>query len=192
MIDMEAKAYEENKRIEAFLEKLGKCMGTDTVFTKRLVTEFVVLVVAADMKGIVYNKMKPMSLKPGNLFVDMKGALKAAAEIFAGYQKPDSWLSGVQLLLLLILSLKGIVNVNLPENSAEIIIQLNRMGAYDSPVEETVLRQKVWDLEKERGLELVEHRSFMETMEFLDRYKIVELRDGKVRLAEKVFGKDFA
>ena len=192
MIDMEAKAYEENKRIEAFLEKLGKCMGTDTVFTKRLVTEFVVLVVAADMKGIVYNKMKPMSLKPGNLFVDMKGALKAAAEIFAGYQKPDSWLSGVQLLLLLILSLKGIVNVNLPENSAEIIIQLNRMGAYDSPVEETVLRQKVWDLEKERGLELVEQRSFMETMEFLDRYKIVELRDGKVRLAEKVFGKDFA
>lgn len=192
MIDLERKAYEENKKIESFLKEQGRNRGVDKEFTKRLTAEFVALIVDADTKSILYNRKKPMSLKPGNLFVDMKGALKAAAEIFAGYQKPDDWLAAIQLLLILIFSLKGIMNVELPENTAEILIQLNRMGAYDSSVDEEALLQKVQDFEKKQGLESIEKQKFIETMDFLDRYKIVEILNGKVRLAEKVFGKDFS
>ncbi|MDC7291302.1 hypothetical protein NXH76_26300 [Blautia schinkii] len=191
-MDIEAEAYRKNDSIAEFLKKKGKDMHVESIFTKCLIEKFAVLIVDADLKGILYNFRKPMSLKPGNLFVDVKGAVKAATEIFAGYQKPDKLLSSIQLLLVLTLALKEVVNVELPEKSAEIIVMLNRMGAYDKPVEETVLLQKVLEYEREHHLGLVKEEGFMKTMDFLDMYKIVEIVDGKVRLAERVFGKDFA
>lgn len=191
-MDIEYEALRKNDSIGIFLEKQRKQLHVEQEFARELLDNFTILVVEADVRGILYNHKKPMSLKPGNVFVDVRGALKAAAEIFAGYQKPDSLLSGVQLMLLLIFSLKDVINVELPDRSAEILTILNRMGAYDRPVEEEVVMHKVLEFEKEHYLPLADEGKLMETMDFLGKYKVLDLSDGKVRLSEKVFGKDFA
>lgn len=191
-MDIEYEALRKNDSIGIFLKKQRKQLHVEQEFARELLDNFTILVVEADVRGILYNHKKPMSLKPGNVFVDVRGALKAAAEIFAGYQKPDSLLSGVQLMLLLIFSLKDVINVELPDRSAEILTILNRMGAYDRPVEEEVVMHKVLEFEKEHYLPLADEGKLMETMDFLGKYKVLDLSDGKVRLSEKVFGKDFA
>lgn len=147
-------------------------MQTDSIFVKYLIEKYAVLVVDADLKGILYNFRKPMSLKPGNLFVDVKGAVKAATEIFAGYQEPDKLLSSIQLLLVLALALKDAVNVELPEKSVEIIVMSNRMGAYEKPVEEAALLQMVLEYEREYHLELAKEENFMKTMDFWIRIRL--------------------
>lgn len=191
-MDIEYEAFRKNDSIGVFLEKQREHLHVEQEYARELFDNFTILVVEADVRGILYNRKKPMSLKPGNVFVDVKGALKAAAEIFAGYQKPDSLLSGVQLMLLLIFSLKDVINVELPDGSAEILVILNRMGAYDRPVAEEVLLHKVLEFEQEHYLPMADEAKLMETVDFLGEYKVVDMIDGKVRLSEKVFGKDFA
>lgn len=40
-------------------------------------------------------------------------------------------------------------------------------------------------------MEQIEEVEFAENINFLDKYGVVEMSDGKVVLKEKVFGKDF-
>lgn len=190
-MDMEEKAYRVNESIKKFIHERSSFLHVDAAFAEKIADEYVVLIADSGISELIYNRKQPMSLKPGNLFVDMKGSLKAAAEIFAGYQRPDNWLSAIQLMLLLILSLKNIINVKLPEKSAEVLIVLNRMEGFERAVEEEKLLQQVRKFEEVYGLEQTEEVEFVENMNFLDKYGIVEISDGKVILIEKVFGKDF-
>lgn len=190
-MDMEEKAYRVNESIKTFIYEQSSILQVDKVFAEKIADEYVVLIADSGVSEFTYNRKQPMSLKPGNLFVDMKGALKAAVEIFAGYQKPDNWFSAIQLLLLLILSLKNVINVKLPEKSAEVLIVLNRMEGFERAMEEEKLLQQVRKFEEEHGLEQIEEVEFVENINFLDKYGVVEISDGKVTLKEKVFGRDF-
>lgn len=190
-MDAEQRAYEENEKIKTFLDGQSTLIQADKKFAKILLDEHVVVVGDPGTLELVYNRKHPNSLKAGNIFVDMKGALKAAAEFFAGYQKPDNGLHAVQLILLLIFSIKDLINIKLPEGSSEIIILLNRLGAYEYAVEEKELLQRVQSFEQEQVLEIIDKNKLMEVVIFLDKYGVIEILDGKVRLKEKVFGKDF-
>lgn len=94
-------------------------------------------------------------------------------------------------MLLLVFSMKDVVNVELPDRLAEILVILNRMGAYDRPVEEGILLNKVLEFENEHHLPAAAEGDFIETINFGGKYKIVDIIDGEVRLIEKVFGEDF-
>ena len=92
-------------------------------------------------------------------------------------------------MLLLVFSMKDVVNVELPDRLAEILVILNRMGAYDRPVEEGILLNKVLEFENEHHLPAAAEGDFIETINFGGKYKIVDIIDGEVRLIEKVLGR---
>ena len=173
------------------VRQLGKEMGINQEFVKCFSEMGIVVVVEPGISELVYNRKCPTTLKPGNIFVDLKKLSEAIAQIFSGIQMPESLFDIGQMILLIILGIKDIVNVKLPVETVEILITLMQNGGFESWMEEEELYHKVNDYNKRYDLLPVEREKILEVSTLLDKYGVVEIQDGKILLKEKVFGKDF-
>lgn len=190
-MNIEDMAIEKNSEIENHIKKLGDKLNVSSDFIDFFSENGVAFVIEPRVMNIVHNREEPMSFKPGNVFLDLRKSLGAAVGIVSGLKKPENVLGAIQLVLLIILKIKDAMDVKLPDGSAEVIIALFMNNGFDTYIEENELYIKVNDYNKRNRYPIIEKDKYFEINSFLDRYGVIEIKNGKVRLIEKVFGKDF-
>lgn len=190
-MDIEELAIEKNEEVVKYISCLGNEMHVEGVFREYFSENGVVFIVESAISELVYNRKRPMSLKPGNVFVDMKKTLDAAVQIFAGIQKPEGIYGAIQMVLLVVLSIKDVMNVELPERSSEVLVVLNQNNGFVSWMEEEKLYNLVNEYDKLNNLAPMQEKDFFAINDFLSRYGVIEINDNKILMKERIFGKDF-
>ena len=186
--DIEDIAAEVDEEISDAIREQGHQMGLETELVDYLAENAVILVVEPEVSEFVYNREQPVSLKAGNMLVDLRALLRSIAELFVGWQNPDSRLNIARMLIWIILSIKDVAQVKLPQYAGEILMVLCQNNGYVRPLEESALFELLGEMIQKE----VDRETFGKTLVFLDKYAVVELRNGAILLKEKVFGKDFA
>ena len=173
-----------------YIQKCGDQLKVDKAYVDYVAQSSVAYVIDSGCQNLVYiHKGNIMTLKPGNIFIDLKGTLTAALEVFTGYQNPVNIFGMLQLIFLIIFSIKDVINVKLPKGTETVIITLYKNDGFVKAIdEEKLFRETKLSLNVGESLN---KKQFSDIILFLDKYHVIECIDGTIQLKEKVFGKDF-
>ena len=182
-------AIKKNDEISKFIMQAGKKIGVEESFLYDFAQNDIVLVVEDEVDNFVFNKAKPVSIKPGNVFIDLKRTVESLVQIGIALQPLKSWINVAQLILLVIFYIKDVAIIELPPFSSEILTVLIQKGQSTDEIFESELHQKVIDLCKAN--EEASEAEIYKTVSLLSEYGVISIDDGKIKLKERVFGKDF-
>ena len=123
------------------------------------------------------------------MFIDLKRTVESLVQIGIALQPLKSWINVAQLILLVIFYIKDVAIIELPPFSSEILTVLIQKGQSTDEIFESELHQKVIDLCKAN--EEASEAEIYKTVSLLSEYGVISIDDGKIKLKERVFGKDF-
>lgn len=184
-------AIEKEKENKKYIQNLGNTIGISQSFIDFFGNEGIVYIIDDEIDDFVYNHNNPTSLKPGNMFVDMKKTCEALAFIGAGFNVPKNWSDAAQLILLVVLNIKDIVNIKLPQGSSEIFSILIRENKLDEGIGEDELMHKVMSYYADNRSVTLDKERFYSIINFMEKYSVISILDGKIFLQERIYGKNF-
>lgn len=141
----------------------------------------------ADMKQfIVSTGNKIYSVKPGNVLIDSKKALRLAADLFLGSSLPESFLGMIKLFLMSILLLCKAAIAELPGHSDLVVGALSQKLGYKIWCGEEEAYRYIEKFCEENQFDVISEEDFKRTLTKLDQMKVVSISEGKIMLKEHI------
>lgn len=154
-----------------------------------LVDNFITVVPEDARKGMIFLGEDSASYKAGNVKIDLKKALIAGLEYVASVNQPESIFNYIQMTIVSVLFVIKSVKQEIGKLEAQVIYFLHERCAYEVGIEEEefICAMQKWYQQREGGA--LERKDVQKIIHFLQEIKIIVFDDGKIFLAEKVYGK---
>jgi len=161
---------------------LSKKAGSD------LADRYITVIPDDERKGMVFLGEESASYKLGNVRLDFKRAIAAALELAASVSLPESFFNYLQLLIVGAFFIQKSTKQEIGKEEAYIVYFLHQRNCYERGIDEEDLQNefKTWC---EENLESCPDRLKCEkALGKLYKYKVIDIKDGKIYLKERVIG----
>ena len=120
---------------------------------------------------------------------DARKALIAGLEYVASVNQPESIFNYIQMTIVSVLFVIKSVKQEIGKLEAQVIYFLHERCAYEVGIEEEefICAMQKWYQQREGGA--LERKDVQKIIHFLQEIKVIVFDDGKIFLAEKVYGK---
>lgn len=181
-------AMEYDNELSKKLQDYAYDFGEDVTVARSIVDNFIEFLPENDIKGIVFLGDDSVSYKLGNVRIDIKKAILAGMELAASANRPESIFNYIQMLIVSVLFVRNVTRQSLNKVEAYIIYLLHIKKTYESYIEE---EQFICDFQqwytKRENCEL-ERDKIMKSINHLCEVKIMDFKNGKICLKERVWG----
>lgn len=153
-----------------------------------LVDNFITVVPEDARKGMIFLGEDSASYKAGNVKIDLKKALVTGLEYVAAVNRPESLFNYIQIIIISVLYVVKSVKQEIGKLEAKAVYFLHERCAYEVGIEEEefVFAMRKWYQQREG--EVLEQKDIHTVIHFLQEIKVIVIDDGKIFLAEKVYG----
>ena len=176
-----------DQRVNKYLLEMAKEMNVEKSFAELIIGQYLEIIPENEKKDIVFLGTDSLSLKPGNIKLDIKNLLVACAELFASFNIPENSFNYIQLALLAFMFAAKVTMKSLNSDCAIIVYALDQLGAYELFVTEEQLKKEAESISSKAGKSSI--CDFEETINQLLKMKVIRMEDGKIALNEMVWGK---
>lgn len=181
----EAEAW--NRQIRDYLIKVSQELDIEEDFVSRIMEQYLEIIPETSKKNMIILGTDSFSLKAGNVKLDMKCLMMAAAELFVSVSVPENIFNYIQLALLAFMFAAKVAVKKLNKDCSVVVYALDQLNAYDFYVDEEQVKVKADKICEENGRE--ELSDITELMNQLLEMRVIRMRDGQIALNESVWGK---
>ena len=180
-------AIDYNEKLKIEIECLSAEYEVDFSLCGFLVDNHIVVFPDNPRKGMLFLGEESVSYKPGNIRIDLKNALESGMELLISLNRPNGIFNYIQLLLATLIFIKKSTKLVIGKVEAFVVYVLHKENAYYSGIDEEDLICKVQKLYREREEIELNSVEISEAINQLYENKVVDFKNGNVKLIEVVW-----